>query len=201
MIMVIHDARNLAWKLAAVLKGQAGPSLLDTYTVEREPVGRVNAAESRHAWDGLHRRGSTADGPQPPRRQPRLPVRLHRRAPRQPLPLPTAPGDPADPAAPGHRAPHLWLDPAPHRRSTIDLFDQTFVLLHGPAGTGWAADAVPPRNGHGVPLARHAITDPTCPARYGVEPSGAVLVRPDGHVGWRRWGRVAGYIAGPVFLL
>ena len=29
---------NLAWKLAAVLKGQAGPSLLDTYSTERAPV-------------------------------------------------------------------------------------------------------------------------------------------------------------------
>ncbi|MEU8664615.1 FAD-dependent monooxygenase, partial [Actinoplanes philippinensis] len=29
---------NLAWKLAAVLRGQAGPSLLDTYTTERAPV-------------------------------------------------------------------------------------------------------------------------------------------------------------------
>jgi len=36
----IHDAYNLAWKLAHVLKGQAGPALLDSYNVERSPVGR-----------------------------------------------------------------------------------------------------------------------------------------------------------------
>ncbi|HET6736268.1 FAD-dependent monooxygenase [Mycobacterium sp.] len=35
----LQDAHNLAWKLAAVLKGQADPSLLDTYGVERQPVG------------------------------------------------------------------------------------------------------------------------------------------------------------------
>ncbi|GIE83077.1 2,4-dichlorophenol 6-monooxygenase [Actinoplanes philippinensis] len=34
----IQDSYNLAWKLAAVLRGQAGPSLLDTYTTERAPV-------------------------------------------------------------------------------------------------------------------------------------------------------------------
>lgn len=34
----IQDAHNLSWKLAAVLKGQAGPELLDTYSVERAPI-------------------------------------------------------------------------------------------------------------------------------------------------------------------
>lgn len=34
----IQDSYNLAWKIAAVLRGQAGPSLLDTYTTERAPV-------------------------------------------------------------------------------------------------------------------------------------------------------------------
>lgn len=36
----IQDAYNLAWKLAHVLKGQAGPGLLDTYDAERAPVGK-----------------------------------------------------------------------------------------------------------------------------------------------------------------
>lgn len=36
----IQDAFNLAWKLAAVLKGQAGEALLDTYTVERAPIAK-----------------------------------------------------------------------------------------------------------------------------------------------------------------
>ena len=33
----LRDAANLAWKLAAVLKGAAGEALLDTYQAEREP--------------------------------------------------------------------------------------------------------------------------------------------------------------------
>ena len=36
----IQDSYNLAWKLAAVLRGQAGPELLETYSVERAPVAR-----------------------------------------------------------------------------------------------------------------------------------------------------------------
>ncbi|KAH6974323.1 FAD binding domain-containing protein [Ilyonectria sp. MPI-CAGE-AT-0026] len=38
----IGDAHNLAWKLALVLKGQAHPRLLDTYEVERRPIGKRN---------------------------------------------------------------------------------------------------------------------------------------------------------------
>ncbi|MGW1726683.1 FAD-dependent oxidoreductase [Streptomyces sp. NPDC002306] len=34
----VQDAYNLAWKIAAVLKGHAGPDLLETYTTERAPV-------------------------------------------------------------------------------------------------------------------------------------------------------------------
>ena len=36
----IQDGFNLAWKLAMVLKGQAGTGLLETYTDERAPVAR-----------------------------------------------------------------------------------------------------------------------------------------------------------------
>ncbi|MDX8032014.1 FAD-dependent monooxygenase [Lentzea sp. BCCO 10_0856] len=36
----IQDSYNLAWKLALVLNGQAGTSLLDTYTAERAPVAQ-----------------------------------------------------------------------------------------------------------------------------------------------------------------
>ena len=35
-----QDAYNLCWKLAYVLRGQAGPGLLDSYDPERSPIGR-----------------------------------------------------------------------------------------------------------------------------------------------------------------
>lgn len=37
----VQDAYNLAWKLAAVLKGEAGQGLLDTYSQERVPVAET----------------------------------------------------------------------------------------------------------------------------------------------------------------
>lgn len=43
----MQDAYNLAWKLALVIKGQATPTLLDTYESERKPIGaQVIAAAS-----------------------------------------------------------------------------------------------------------------------------------------------------------
>lgn len=44
----IQDAHNLAWKLAAVLRGEAGERLLDSYEAERRPVALSNCAQSLH---------------------------------------------------------------------------------------------------------------------------------------------------------
>lgn len=35
----VQDSFNLAWKVAYVMSRQAGPQLLDSYSVERQPVG------------------------------------------------------------------------------------------------------------------------------------------------------------------
>ena len=50
----IQDAYNLAWKIAYVLQGKASPALLDTYTLERQPVGaqvvrRANESKDLHS--------------------------------------------------------------------------------------------------------------------------------------------------------
>ncbi len=42
----IQSAQNLAWKLAAVLKGHASQDLLSTYEAERHPVARLAAEQS-----------------------------------------------------------------------------------------------------------------------------------------------------------
>ncbi|KAJ5606672.1 hypothetical protein N7510_009453 [Penicillium lagena] len=46
------DAVDLSWKLAAVLHGWGGPKLLDSYEVERRPIGARNIAASRRAAAG-----------------------------------------------------------------------------------------------------------------------------------------------------
>lgn len=42
----IHDAHNLAWKLALVLKGVAGPELLSTYDMERRPAATFTVEQA-----------------------------------------------------------------------------------------------------------------------------------------------------------
>ena len=54
----IQDAFNLAWKLAFVLRGEAGPGLLDSYSLERAPVGRqivMRANQSRVDYAPLNK--------------------------------------------------------------------------------------------------------------------------------------------------
>ncbi|WP_159851242.1 FAD-dependent monooxygenase [Nocardia sp. CY41] len=52
----IQDVRNLAWKLALVLRGQADDKLLDTYEVERIGVARTNADWSLRNGARIHQR-------------------------------------------------------------------------------------------------------------------------------------------------
>src|SRR5205814_2085307 len=42
----VQDAHNLAWKLALVLRGAAGPELLDTYDEERRPIGELTVEQA-----------------------------------------------------------------------------------------------------------------------------------------------------------
>ena len=42
----VQDAHNLAWKLAFVLRGLAGPGLLDTYDDERRAIGELTVEQA-----------------------------------------------------------------------------------------------------------------------------------------------------------
>ena len=44
--IAVHDGFDLGWKLAWVLRGWAGPEVLDTYEAERRPVAEHHAARS-----------------------------------------------------------------------------------------------------------------------------------------------------------
>ncbi|MCP2636062.1 FAD-dependent monooxygenase [Microbacterium sp. HD4P20] len=53
----VQDAYNLAWKIAFVLRGYAGPELLDSYSDERSPIGEQvvrRANQSRREYAGVH---------------------------------------------------------------------------------------------------------------------------------------------------
>lgn len=182
----MHDAHNLAWKIAAVLGGRAGQALLDSYPAERGPVGQRNAAETGTAWSRVF----NGDGaPFAGRSLAQIDMGYQYRS-----PAITPDGSPdADPpgagylpsGAPGCRAPHLWIDTPNGRKSTIDLFDRHMVLLTAAPGAPWRAAAQTASRTLRLPIESHVIRDPQWPHRYGVTPTGAVLVRPDGHVTWR----------------
>ncbi|MTE22295.1 monooxygenase [Streptomyces sp. TRM43335] len=214
----IQDAHNLAWKLAAVLGGWAGKGLLETYDFERRPVALATAArasgrsaEHSHpgydpAAGGPPAGGSGGPGGGGPQGGV-LTVALGYRYPRGAV-VGTDPDAPAVPGAlrltgePGSRAPHMWLRRAGERISTLDLYETTPVLLCGAtATTGWYAAADRVADLLSVPLVCHRVgTGPDAElvpeedadwARvHGVEPDGAVLVRPDGFVAWRSTGPV-----------
>jgi 2,4-dichlorophenol 6-monooxygenase len=64
----MQDAFNLAWKLAFVVKGHAGEQLLDSYTLERAPVGAQivkRANQSRLDYAPLNQAFRNTDAPDP----------------------------------------------------------------------------------------------------------------------------------------
>jgi putative polyketide hydroxylase len=182
----MHDAHNLAWKIAAVLRGHAGQALLDTYATEREPVGRRNADETGAAWNRVF---NASGAPFAGRSLAQIDMGYQYQSsaitadgsPRADLPG----ADYAPTAAPGCRAPHLWVTTTQGRRSTIDLFDRDLVLLTADTGASWRAAGEIASRALGVPIESHLIRDPEWPHLYGITPAGAILVRPDGHVTWR----------------
>jgi putative polyketide hydroxylase len=65
--------------------------------------------------------------------------------------------------------------------SMLDLFGRNFVLLAGNDGEAWCSAARELKFDMDV----HRIEEPRFADAYGITPSGAVLVRPDGFVAWR----------------
>jgi 2-polyprenyl-6-methoxyphenol hydroxylase-like FAD-dependent oxidoreductase len=184
----IHDAHNLAWKLALVLDGQAGPALLDTYESERRPVGRftVDQAYTRY----VTRTAAYLKAKDPPPYQDDFRIELGYLY-RSPAVL-TEAGSPEgheDPrqsfGRPGSRAPHVWTQKDGQRVSTLDLVGQGYAVIAGPEGRDWLAATERARAAlPGLALTAHVL-GPDVAEAYGLEPSGASLVRPDGFVAWR----------------
>ncbi|MFF3500311.1 FAD-dependent monooxygenase [Streptomyces sp. NPDC003247] len=196
--LAIQDAYDLSWRLALVLDGQAGPGLLDTYEAERRPVIRITLERElalAKVSEGRVPASYNPADPDAPVPTPRefLGFRYHSAAVR------TEPGDDGslqeDPwhptGRPGGRAPHVVLTAGSRTLSTLDLFGGAFVLLAGAEAADWAAAAERAAERLGVGLVAHRIGDRLTDrdgvwgARYGVGPTGAVLVRPDGVIAWR----------------
>jgi putative polyketide hydroxylase len=137
----IQDAHNLVWKLAMVLRGQAGPELLDTYEVERRPVAEFTLGQ---ALARMHNRIRPSTVPEVPPMVEYATVVFGYQYPSSAVLGALDDGGPAlNPAQlagqPGTRAPHVPLTCDGEQISTSDLYGRHFVLLAGPDGAAWVA--------------------------------------------------------------
>ena len=183
----IHDAHNLAWKLDLVLRGAAGPGLLDTYDAERRPVGRFTVDQAYTRYVTRTAAYLKAKDPPPYEEDFRIELGYIYRSDA----VLTEPGTPElheDPhhshGRPGARAPHLWLQHQGKRISTLDLLGQGFVVFAGPDGGAWAEAARRAGAAAGAEVTVHQ-PGPEVAEAYGIGSSGASLIRPDGFVAWR----------------
>ncbi|WP_199432668.1 FAD-dependent monooxygenase [Qaidamihabitans albus] len=180
----IMDGFYLAWKLAAVVRGWAGPGLLSSHDVERRPYGALIAGQ-QYTNMITRSRPELADGTEDPPVPPEELLFGYRYPDGAIVPEQGEDGarleDPATATGrPGSRAPHVWL---PGGRSTMDLFGRGFVLLT--VSPRWVTAAREVAVRLGVPLHAERLPAGDWTTRYGVTPNGASLVRPDRFVAWR----------------
>ncbi|MFE6178208.1 FAD-dependent oxidoreductase [Streptomyces sp. NPDC056464] len=192
----IQDAYNLAWKLALVLSGTAGPKLLESYDAERRPVAEetVRQALLRFAVrDGKQYQEVAAELLDETTMTFGYCYRSGAFATEEGAPDAIV-EDPSHPGArPGARAPHLQLDGPEGPVSVIDLYGDGFTLLADEVTGRWTGAVEQEAARLGVDLKVVRIgrgtrlwdQDGSFRRRYGLLAGGAVLVRPDGFVGWR----------------
>lgn len=193
----VADAHNLAWKLAMVLRGTAGPDLLDSYDTERRPVCEltVEQAYTRYVLrvdPSLPRDGLAApldDASFELGAVHRSRAVLNGEASDDAAPV----DDPRQPTGrPGVRAPHVRLD-RDEPGSIHDVLGREFVLLAGSSGTAWCEAAREVAASGAIPLTPYRVAadgdlvagDGRFEEAFGIAPDGAVVVRPDGIVAWR----------------
>ncbi|MGH3939493.1 MAG: aklavinone 12-hydroxylase RdmE [Pseudonocardiaceae bacterium] len=189
----IGDGYDLAWKLAAVLSGEAGSGLLDSYEPERRHVADLVVAEALHIYASRMAPHLADQVPQPRGYAEVILGFRYRSGAIAATDEDSAPvEDPLRPSGrPGFRAPHVWLAHEGRRISTVELFGAGWVLITGRDGIGWRDAARKCATELGVSLGVHGLgdglTDPddVMPGRYGIGTAGASLVRPDGIVAWR----------------
>jgi 2-polyprenyl-6-methoxyphenol hydroxylase-like FAD-dependent oxidoreductase len=202
----LGDAVDLGWKLAATVKGWAGPQLLASYDTERRQVGHRNVAMTTQFFlahgpyanglaaidepgdDGIRLRAQLGD--QLVREIgamfQTIGMQLGYRYEESPICIsdgtpapPDRPDDIVPSARPGARAPHLWLNDG---RSVLDLFGRGFTLLRFGADVPDGSRLADAAAARGVPIEVATIAEIEARDLYDCK---LALIRPDGHVAWR----------------
>jgi 2-polyprenyl-6-methoxyphenol hydroxylase-like FAD-dependent oxidoreductase len=197
----IGDVMNLGWKLAAMHQGWAGPRLLDSYEIERRPMGVRNSRlgiQCTRVMDGwvlppdFEGTGAPADAArrafglrimaEDTPQYVSVGIQLGERYESSPIIWPDGSDAPPDPwdtytplDRPGARAPHVWLAPG---RSLYDEFGKGFTLIDFGAPQLAGAFEAAART-RGVPLKTLRLASPDM-----LYCSRLVLVRPDQHIAW-----------------
>lgn len=233
----VQDSYNLAWKLAAVLRGQASASLLDTYSAERAPVARqivlrankssrefvqffevLGLTEAKTEAEMIERieerkantpRGAAiraalveamelknyefnAHGVELGQFYESTAIVPDGSSRPEPLRDPELYYQPS--TVPGARLPHAWVGDSTRKLSTLDLAPMTrFTLITGITGEAWISAAG--KVAHDLSVSLEAVV--IGPGRdvtdiyydwarlREIAEDGALLVRPDKHIGWR----------------
>lgn len=204
----VSEADNLAWKLAAVLKGWAGEALLDSYEDERRPVALRNCRAAEYAaqgvamWRSLFRPEFAEAGDPGGNDRKRFAAAINtfqRRSHEQsgielgyrytlsrvcvqetgPLPDPDTPTY-APNAAAGSRLPHAWAEPGV---SVHDLAGSGLTLLVLDAADAEIARFTLAAQSRDIPFSVVDLRGRPDLAR--VYERGMLIIRPDLHVAWR----------------
>lgn len=195
----VQDADNLAWKLAAVLRGEAGDALLESYAQEREFAADENIRHSTRATDfitpktevsRLFRDATLALAKDHPFARSLVnsgrlstPTTLHgsplNTADVDAFDSPLVPGSPAADAPLANAAPAWLLQQLPSGHFSALVFD-------GPQTGDIRRTLVASAEGL-VPLDIHVLpSDGVAARRYDGRPGTTYLLRPDQHV-CARW--------------
>ncbi|MBC41620.1 MAG: hypothetical protein CML19_05225 [Pusillimonas sp.] len=199
----VEDAVNIGWKMAAVIKGQAGQALLETYELERRPLAIRNTAYAKTFADSLglyapvpEIEDDTSAG-QKAREQAGKYLQAHGQAEfnipgitfggrydASPAIVPDGSAPPPDSAneyiataCPGGRPPHCWLS---SEQSLYDTFGFEWTLLCMNADNVYTDEFQNEAQRRGLDLKVVSIPQ----ARHLYEADFA-LIRPDQIVAWR----------------
>jgi 2-polyprenyl-6-methoxyphenol hydroxylase-like FAD-dependent oxidoreductase len=201
----IEDAVNLAWKLAARLRGWGGDALLQSYEIERRPIAERNTGHARRFAESVGGfvppealESDTAEGAAEraragayldahARAEFNIPgITFGARYDSSPLIAPDGTAPPPDTvntyvptACPGGRAPHLWLADG---ASLYDRLGFEFTLLQLGSDAALGCPLVEAAGALAIPLTVLYLDAPGARELYAAD---LVLIRPDQIVAWR----------------